>query len=111
MRHCRGHLTHDAEPRGMQKLGLKVLNAAFCLLPLGEIPPNTGEIAVAGKGELPDLQFHRKGLAVLAAPRHDAPDADDPPLAGPQVALDIAVMHLTVGCRHKNTDVAADHLG
>ena len=110
VRHRRGHLPHDAEPRGVQQLGLKILNAAFGLLPLGQIADKSGKIAAAREGKLADLQLHRKGLAVLAQPDDHAPDADDSALAGAKIAIEIAVMSFAIGCRHQDFDVAADHL-
>src|SRR5207248_641094 len=43
-------------------------------------------------------------------PCGDAADADDSTLTGAPVALEIAVMRLTIGCRHQHIDIAADHL-
>jgi hypothetical protein len=55
VRHRRRHLPHDAEPRNVKQLGLEILDAAFGLLPLGEIAYEAGEISVARESELTDL--------------------------------------------------------
>ena len=46
---------------------------------------------------LADRELHRKGRAVLALADHHAADADDAPLAGGQIALQIAVVRLAIG--------------
>ena len=69
VRHCRGHLPHDGEPRGVQQLGLKILNAALGLLALGQIADEAGKITAAREGELANLQLHRKGLSPPCANR------------------------------------------
>ena len=107
--HRRGHLPHHAEPRGVQQLGLEILDAALCLLPFGQIANKAGEISVARESKLADLQLHRKGLAALAQTDDHAPDPDDAALAGAKIAIEIAVMSFAIGWRHQDFDVAADH--
>ena len=46
---------------------------------------------------LADGQLHWKGRAVLALADDEPADADDPPLAGAKIALEIAVMLLAIG--------------
>ena len=61
---------------------------------------------------LPDREFHRESRAVLALTRNDSTETDNSPLAGREVATDVAVMVFAVRRRHQHADVAAaDFLG
>ena len=66
MCHRRGHLAHDAEARGVQQLGLEVLDASLRLLLLAQIPHEAGKVAGFGDAKLANLKLHREGVAVLA---------------------------------------------
>ena len=78
----------------MYQLGLQFLQSRFGLLPLGEIADEAGEIALLTGLHLADAELERKSRAVLALADHHPADADDPPLAGQLVAIEIAVMVL-----------------
>jgi hypothetical protein len=69
---------------------------------LGEIADEAGEKTAVGGLHLADRKLHRECRAVLALADHDAADADDAPLAGAQVALEIAVVALAIGRRHQH---------
>ena len=60
---------------------------------------------------LADGKLHRKGRAVLALADDDAADADDAPLAGDLVAIEIAVVAAAVRLRHQHADVEPGRLG
>ena len=94
----------------MHELGLQFLQPRFGLLPLGQVADEAGEEAPVAGAHLADRQLHREGRAVLALADDHAADADDAPLAGAQIALEIAVVALAVGRRHQHLDVLADHL-
>ena len=55
-------------------------------LALGEVADEAGEVAPLAGAHLAHGQLHREGRAVLALAHHHPADADDPPLAGRQVA-------------------------
>ena len=92
VRQRRGHLAHGGQPRDVHQLGLQFLQPGFGLLPLGQVADEAGEEAPVAGSHLADRQLHREGRAVLALADHDPADADDAPLAGAAVALEIAVM-------------------
>ena len=54
--------------------------------------------------------MHGEGRAVAALADHDAADADDAPLAGLQVAFQVAVMLRAEGLGHQQADIAAGDL-
>ena len=62
------------------------------------------------RSHLADRELHREGRAVLALAHDDAADADDPPLAGAAIALEVAVVAVAVGLWHQHLDVPADGL-
>ncbi len=94
----------------MHELGLQLLQARLGLLPLGQIADESREEALAARAHLTDRKLHRERRAVLALADDDAADADDPPLAGPQIAREIAVVILAIGRRHQPVDVGPEHL-
>ena len=77
--------------------------SVFCRSVRSRMKP--GEEALVARAHLADRELHRKGRAVLALADHHAADADDPPLAGAQIAIEIAVMALAIGRRHQHLDV------
>ena len=110
MRQCRRHLPHRAHARDVQQAVLQFVQPPLGLLPLGQVADEAGEQARAGPICLADRQLHREGAAVLAPPDDDAADADDAPLAGAAVAVEIAVVLFPVGLRHQHPDVLAADL-
>jgi hypothetical protein len=95
----------------MHQLGLQFLQPRFGLLPLGQIADEAGEVALLAGLHLADTELERKGRTVLAFADHHAADADDAPLAGGPVAIEIAVVTFAIGRRHQNLDVLAEHFG
>ena len=84
----RDHRGHLAEPR--QRGGFAQL-----ILELGaarQVVQDAGEVLLAVDLEFADREMQRERLAVAAPPGDGAADADDPPLAGREVMLDIAVV-------------------
>ena len=63
-------------------LRLQLLQPGLGQLPLGQVADEAGEVALPRRAHLADRELHGKGRAVLALAHDDAPDADDPPLAG-----------------------------
>ena len=92
----------------MHELGLQFLQPRFRPLPLGQVANEAGEETPVGGVHFADRKLHRKGRAVLALADHDAADADDAPLAGAQIAIEIAVVILAVGRWHQHLDVLAN---
>ena len=80
----------------MDELGLQFLQPRLGLLPLGQVADETGEETLIAHVHFADGKLHGKRRAVLALADDDAADADDPPLAGAQIALEIAVVILPV---------------
>jgi len=111
VRHGRGHLAHYAEARGVQQLGLEILDTALRRLLLGQVADKAGEKTLSGETELADLQLHRKGLTALAQAHDDPADADDAALAGPQIAVEIGIVPFPIRRRHQNADVVAGDFG
>ncbi len=87
VRQRRGHLAHGRQPRDVDELRLQLLQARLGLLALGQVADEAGEIAALAGAHLANGQLHGERRAVLALADHDAPDADDAPLAGGEVAL------------------------
>ena len=104
----RRHVAEGGEAGHVHELGLKFLQAGFGLLTLGQVADEAGEIPLPGGTHLADRELHREGRAILALADHDAADADDPLLAGREIAPDIAVMLRAIRVRHQHLDVLAD---
>ena len=84
---------------------LQFLQPGLGLLPLGQIPDETGEETSVARFHFTDRELHRKRRSVLALAHHHAADADDAALPGRQVALQVAVVTLAVGGGHQHLDV------
>jgi hypothetical protein len=110
VRQGRGHLAHGGEARDVHQLRLQFLQPRLGLLALAQVADEAGEEALAARVHLPDRQLHGERGAVLALSHHHPADADDAPLAGLQIAPQIAVMLLAVGRRHQHAHVAPDRL-
>ncbi|MFK4488202.1 hypothetical protein ABIA45_003280 [Bradyrhizobium sp. USDA 336] len=102
------HLAHRGQPRHVHELGLQLLEPRLGLLVLGEVAHEAGEIGLARALRLPDGQVHRERRAVAAFAGHDAADADDVRIIGPEIAREIAVVTRLIGFRHENAHVSAD---
>src|SRR5579863_8785426 len=89
----------------MNEFGLQFLQPHLGFLTLREIADQAGEEALLGDFGFADRKLEWKRRAVLALADNDPADADDPPLAGELVALQVAVMSLAVRLRHQNLDV------
>src|SRR5215831_10414343 len=107
----RGHLAERGIARHVRDLRLQLLQPAFGELLVGEVADEAGEMVPLGRAQLADREMYGKGRAVLALADDDAADADDAPLAGREVALDIGVMLLAIGRGHEQADVLAGGLG
>ena len=94
----------------MDQFGLQLLQPPLGLLTLAEVADKAGEEALLARDHLADGQFHRKGRAVLPLADHHPADADNAPLSGGQIAIEVAVVVIAIGCGHEPADVLADHL-
>ncbi len=94
----------------MDELGLQLLQPRLGLLALGQVADEAGEEALRADLHLADRELHREGRTVLALADHDAADADDAPLAGAQIAIEIAVVAFAIGRRHQELDVLPAHV-
>ena len=92
----------------MQQLELQFMQPVLGHLPFGKIADETGEMPLAADHRLAHRQFDRKGAAILALADDDAADADDAPLPGLEIVLEVTVMTLVIGRRHEDADVPAD---
>ena len=80
--------------------------------PLGrsDVADESREEAARRGFDLSDSELHWKVAAVLAPPADDAPDADDPLIAGAPVAFQVVVVLAAIGLGHEHADVAPHHL-
>jgi hypothetical protein len=106
----RGHLAQRREARHVHQLRLQLLQPGLGLLALGEVADEAREIALAAGAHLAHRQLHGKGGAVLTLADDHTSDADDPPLAGIEVAVHVAVMLLAIRLRHEELHVLPDDL-
>ena len=96
----------------MKQLRLQLMEAVLVLLPLGQIADESDELPLPGEQDLAHRKLHRKRAAVLALADDDPSLADDPALAGREVACQIAVVLAGIRLRHQHADVAAvDFIG
>ena len=103
----RDHRRHLAEPRQRGRLAQPLLELGAAR----QVVKDAGEVLLAVDLELADRQVQREVLAVAPQRGDGAADADDLPLAGAQVMLDIAVVLRAVRLRHQQADVLAEHVG
>src|SRR6516225_7252892 len=94
----------------MQQLRLQLLHPLEGALALGQIAHKAGKEPMPLSLHLADREFHREGRAVLALTRNHSPETDDPPLAGREVASDVAVMVFGIRRRHQHADITAANL-
>ena len=94
----------------MDEFGLQFLQPRLGLLPFGQVADEAGEEALIAHVHFADGKLHGKGRAVVALADDDAADADDPPLAGAQIAVEVAVMIVAVRLRHQHLDILAHDL-
>jgi len=91
----------------VDQLRLQLLQAGLRLLALGKVANEAGEEAPLSGAHLAHGELHREGGAVFALADDDAADADDPPLAGRQVALHVSVVAFAIGRGHQHLHVLA----
>ena len=60
---------------------------------------------VPGQADLAHRQLHREDAAVLPLPGYHAADPDDPPFPGREIAPEIGIVLLPVGCGHQQAHV------
>ena len=104
------HFAHGGQTGDVHQLGLQLLQPGFGLLAFRKVADETCKVSLIGGFHLADRQFHRKRRAVRAFADDHPADADDAPLSGLQIPLEIAVMAFAVGRRHHDPDVLADDL-
>ena len=75
-----------------------------------QVADEAAEDAAFSECDFAYCQLHWKNDAVLAPCLDLSADADDPLLAGPQVAGEVAVVVLAMRGRHEHLDVVPDHL-
>ena len=92
----------------MHEFGLQFLEPCLGLLPLRKVADESGEEALIARAHFAHGKLHRKSRAVLALADHEPTDPDDPPLSGPEIALEIAIVVLPVGSRHQALDIRPD---
>ena len=95
------HLAHRGQPRHVDEFGLQFLQPRFGFLAFGQVADKAGEEALLAHMHFADGEFHRKRRAVAALPDDNTADADDAPLAGAQIAIDIVVVIAAIGRRHQ----------
>jgi len=111
MRDAADHLAHQAEPTGMGQPLPQGLGFAGGGMQGTDVPQNADETVLLSTAELTNGQINGQGGAVAAAGRNLAPDTDDALLAGVQVAMDVPVVLVAIGCRHQQAHVLAQHFG
>ena len=110
VRKRRRHLSHRAQARDVDQLGLQLLQPCLGLLMFGEIADEAGEVGRSTGLHFADRKMHRKSGSVLALSGYNSTDADDMPFAGGSIAGEVPVMARTVRIWHQDTDVLADRL-
>ena len=104
------HLAELQQPRGVGRAFQPQPRPLLHLPALGEVADDTGEQPPAGKPHLAHREVDGEDAAVLALRFDLAADADDPRLAGAQVAGDVAIVLLAPGRGHEHRDVAPEQL-
>ena len=104
-----------AQQRAVGQPGERVVQrlrgeARLELLALGDVAQDAGEQAHLG-ADLADREVERERRAVAPLADDLPADADDAPLPGAAVPVEVAVVLGAVGRRHEHADVAADDLG
>jgi hypothetical protein len=89
---------------------LQLVEPGLGLLALGQVANEAGEDAALADARFADRKLHREGAAVAAQAGDDPPDADDPPLSGRAVTVEIGIVALAVGRGHQHSDVLAEGL-
>ena len=110
VRKRRRHLSHRAQARDVDELGLQFLKPRLGLLVFGQIADEAGEVGRSAGLHFADRKMHRKSGSVLALTGYNSADADDMPFAGGSIAGEVAVMARTVRIWHQDADVLADRL-
>ena len=104
----------DAVDGGVQNgldARLALAQCRLCLLAGSDVANDAGKAWAVAAAHFADCQLHRERRAVPPQAFEFAADADDPRLAGPQVASDVLVVMLAVRRRREQGDVAADQFG
>ena len=94
----------------MEKLRLHLMEQPLILLTPGQVTHEANESPLPFERYLADRKLHWEGAAVLSLADDDAPDADDLSLSGGSIMIQIAVMLMTVRCRHQHADIVALNL-
>ncbi len=79
-------------------------------LALGDVADDAGENPPLTQPDLAHREIHWEGAAVLATADDLAADADDLPLAGPEVTGQVVVVLVAIRCGHQHADVLAEQL-
>ena len=94
----------------MDEFRLQLLQPRFCLLTFREVADEAGKITLVAGLHFADGELHGKRRSILALADDHSADADDPPLSGLQITIQIAVVVFTIWRGHHDLDVLADHL-
>ncbi len=94
----------------MDEFGLQFLEPRLGLLALGKVAYETGKEALVAGFHLADVELDGKRRAVPAFADDNPADADNSPLARPDVALQVAVVTLPIRRRHQHFHVFSENL-
>ena len=79
-------------------------------LTVGQVTDEANELRLSCLSDLAHGKLHREGAAVLSLADDDAAHANDPPLAGRQIAIQVPVVFVPVRRGHQHADIASLHL-
>src|SRR5262245_20665120 len=94
----------------MQQLRLDLVQQLLALVMLSQIANEADELPVSFEHYLADRKLHGEGAAILALADNDAAHADHAPFSGGEIMRQVAIVILTVRCRHQHAHVSPEHL-
>ena len=65
----------------MNQFGLQFLKPRLCLLLLGQVPDEPGEVWLAARLHFADRKMHWKGRSVFSLTGYNSPDANNMPFS------------------------------
>jgi len=89
---------------------LYLVEQLLTFLTLGQVTYESNELPLPLEQDLAHRQFHREGAAIVALADDHASHADDVPLAGGEVSIQIAVVLVPIRRGHQHADVASLNL-
>src|SRR3569833_1540655 len=89
----------------MDQFGLQFLQPRIGSLTLREIANEAGKESCSASSHIAYGQFHGKGRLIFALSNNHTANPYNSPIPGPHVAVEIAIVFVTVRLRHQQFDV------